>query len=225
MTPSPDASVAGPDGWRLTPEGAAVHLASTTAVVADVHLGYEWARGRGGDCVPAHSLRETQARLGRLLGRFPTISRLVVAGDLVESRQPCLRTDRDVAELAGWLTGRGMTLIALAGNHDPPRQPPLPASIDVAGWTIAHGDRRIRATRRVIGHHHPTLRAQGVNAPCFLVGSDLIVLPAFSRNAAGVHLAALDRTLFNSPMRCLATADDILLDFGPVDRLLRALAV
>ena len=35
------------DDWRLTPEGAAIHLGERTAVVADLHLGYEWARGRG----------------------------------------------------------------------------------------------------------------------------------------------------------------------------------
>ena len=34
------------DGWHLTPEGAAIHLAEKTAVVADLHLGYEWARAR-----------------------------------------------------------------------------------------------------------------------------------------------------------------------------------
>jgi metallophosphoesterase superfamily enzyme len=53
----------GPDGWKLAPEGAAVHEAERVAVIADVHLGYEWARGSGGDCLPAHSLAETRAKL------------------------------------------------------------------------------------------------------------------------------------------------------------------
>jgi uncharacterized protein len=51
------------ESWRLTPEGAAIHPGERTAVIADVHLGYEWARGSAGDCVPAHSLDETLARL------------------------------------------------------------------------------------------------------------------------------------------------------------------
>ncbi len=55
------------DGWHLTPEGAAIHLAEQTAVVADLHLGYEWARGAAGDCVITHSLDETLARLELLL--------------------------------------------------------------------------------------------------------------------------------------------------------------
>ena len=44
------------EGWQFTPEGAAVHHGERTAVIADVHLGYEWARGAAGDCVVAHSL-------------------------------------------------------------------------------------------------------------------------------------------------------------------------
>ncbi len=55
--------------WQLAPEGAAIHPGERTAVIADVHLGYEWARGSAGDCVPAHSLDETLSRLDRLLAR------------------------------------------------------------------------------------------------------------------------------------------------------------
>ncbi len=32
------------EGWLLSPEGAAIHRRERTAVIADVHLGYEWAR-------------------------------------------------------------------------------------------------------------------------------------------------------------------------------------
>ena len=57
------------EGWQLTPEGAAIHPGERTAVIADLHLGYEWARGAAGDCVVAHSLDETLARLSLVLGR------------------------------------------------------------------------------------------------------------------------------------------------------------
>jgi putative SbcD/Mre11-related phosphoesterase len=212
----------GPDGWALAPEGAAVHPGARTAVVADVHLGYEWARGDGGDCLPAHSLAETLARLARLLDRAP-VARLVVAGDLVESSRPCRRTARDVAALTRWLADRGVELIALAGNHDPSRRPPLPATFEVAGWTVGHGHRPLDAPRTVSGHHHPVLRAPGVCAPCFLVGPSSIILPAFSPNAAGVGLTALDPSLPMASSRCVASSGVELLDFGPVPDLLRAL--
>ena len=226
MTPIACATLDGPGGWTLDADGAVIHPGARTAVVADVHLGYEWARGAGGDCLPAHSLAETLAKLGRILDRAAgTVERLVVAGDLVESRRPCLRTDRDRWTLARWLHARGIVLVALQGNHDPPRRPAPPETIEVAGWTVGHGHRPIAAPRTITGHHHPALRADGLTAPCFLVAPAAIVLPAFSSNAAGVGLASLGLAVApgGSPFRCVAAAGGELLDFGPVAPLLRAL--
>jgi putative SbcD/Mre11-related phosphoesterase len=219
--------------WRLTPEGGLVHPGERLAVVADVHLGYEWARGRGGDCVPAHSLAETLEKLECLLARTP-VERLVVAGDLVESSRPCRRTGADVVALTHWLAGRGVALIRLAGNHDPRRRPPLPETLDVDGWTIAHGHRPIerrRGRRTITGHDHPVLRAGGASAPCFLVGRGAIVLPAFSPNAAGCNVAGGDVpeawTSRSPSLRCVVAGagqggtdtDPEWLDFGPVREL------
>ncbi len=214
----------GPGGWWFSPEGAAVHRAGCVAVIADVHLGYEWARGAGGDCLPAHSLVETIAKLERLLARA-AIERLIVAGDLVESAAPCPRTTADVRRLIDWLANRGVALIALAGNHDPRRVPPLPATLDVAGWTIGHGHRPIDAPRTISGHHHPVIRAEALTAPCFLVGPKAIMLPAFSPNAAGWNVAtqALPEGWPEREPRCLATAGAEVLDFGPLDALRVAL--
>jgi metallophosphoesterase superfamily enzyme len=220
------ATLAGPGGWILDADGALIHPAARTAVVADVHLGYEWARGGGGDCLPAHSLAETLAKLGRVLDRAEAaLDRLVVAGDLVESPRPCLRTQRDVAALGRWLRDRGLAIVPLPGNHDPARHPAPPATLDVAGWTVAHGHQPVAAARTVTGHHHPVLRAEGLSAPCFLVSPSAIVLPAFSPNAAGVGLAALGLASApdGAPYRCIAAAGGALLDFGPVASLLRAL--
>ena len=218
---NPAGLLPGPGGWLLAPEGGAIHLAERTVVIADVHLGYEWARASGGDCVPAHSLAETIALLARLLARAP-ITRLVVAGDLVESWRPCLRTARDVSALTRWLTERGVDLLPLAGNHDPPRRPPWPSTVEIDGWTVGHGHRPMVGPRTISGHHHPMLRAEGVSAPCFLVNESSIVLPAFSPNAAGVGLTSLAPSV-TADRRCVASADGLLLDFGPVSRLVSAI--
>jgi uncharacterized protein len=208
------------DGWLLTPEGAALQPGARTAVIADVHLGYEWARGTSGDCLPAHSLAETLAKLARLLARA-TIDRLVIAGDLVESFQPCARTTADVRRLTRWLDERGVVLVRLAGNHDPRHVPPLPETMEVAGWTVGHGHRPITAPRTISGHHHPVLRAGGVCAPCFLAGPRMIVLPAFSDNAAGWNIAAgpLPPGWRDEPLRCVAGSGGELFDFGPLPDL------
>ena len=201
----------------FAPEGAAVHEGERTAVVADVHLGYEWARGSGGDMVPAHSLAETLAKLDTLLARA-RIDRLVVAGDLTETAFPCLRTARDVRRLVDWLAARGVAMLPLMGNHDRPRRPPLPPTLEVAGWTIGHGHQPIAGARIMFGHHHPALKAGGLSAPCFLVGPRAIALPAFTPNAAGLDVRAFPvaEVFGNDSPRCVAGTGGELLDFGPL---------
>jgi putative SbcD/Mre11-related phosphoesterase len=226
--------------WLFTPEGAAIHAGMRIAVVADLHVGYEWARGAAGDCIPAHSLEETMARLASVLARA-RIGRLIVAGDLVESSRPCGRTAADVRTLIDWLRSRGVTLLALEGNHDrghvPRAKPPtseafsfataegfgLPASCTVDGWTIAHGHRPIVGVRTVSGHFHPVIRAEGFTAPCFLAGPDRIILPAFSANAAGCDVLAgpIPADWLDESLRCIAGAGSELLDFGPLPALRR----
>jgi uncharacterized protein len=220
------------DSWQLTPEGAAIQREERIAVIADVHIGYEWARGAAGDCVPAHSLKETLARLSLLFARAP-ISRLVVAGDLVESARPCRQTASDVASLIEWLSQRGVSLLLLEGNHDRGLLThahrasldmiPIKERCTVAGWAIAHGHRPSTGERLVSGHHHPVLRVSGVGAPCFLIGPDQIVLPAFSCSAAGrdVRSAQLPREWLASSLNCIVSTGAELLDFGPLLKLRR----
>ena len=222
--------------WQLAPEGAAIHPGEKTAVIADVHLGYEWARGLAGDCVPAHSLAETLEQLESLLARAP-INRLVVAGDLVECPRRCARTSADIARLADWLNACGVSLVLLEGNHDRSlawmtRTQPLDAGLGklgptlgkkllVGGWTIVHGHQPAAGRRLITGHHHPVLRVAGRAAPCFLAAVDRIILPAFSRNAAGldVFTARIPETWRRHSFRCLVSTGSGLLDFGPLDEL------
>lgn len=219
------------ENWLLTPEGGLIHPVERIAVIADVHLGYEWARGSAGDCIPAHSLAETQRALAALLDRSP-VERLVVAGDVVESIRPCRRSARDVVELRRWLEDRSVRLILLEGNHDAglewlvrQGEQGLEASeigfqdeLVVDGWRILHGHGRPSGGRLILGHHHPVLRVAGRSYRCFLAGPRRIMLPAFSANAAGLDVATpgLARSLGAPTLRCLASSGDELLDFGPL---------
>lgn len=215
--------------WLLTPEGGIIHRAGRTGVVADVHLGYEWARGAGGDCIPAHSLAETQELLESFLGRSP-VDRLVVAGDLVESVRPCRRSARDVGLLRRWLEDRAVQLVLLRGNHDTglewlvrDGEQGLEASglgfldeLVVDGWRIVHGHGQTPPGRVILGHHHPVLRASGRSFRCFLAGPRKIMLPAFSANAAGLDVSApsVAGSKGTSSLRCLASSGEELLDLG-----------
>jgi metallophosphoesterase superfamily enzyme len=214
--------------WLFSPEGAIVHRNLSVAVIADLHLGYEWARGRAGDSIPPHSWNQTRTRLERLIDRLPNrLSRLVVAGDLVESRRPCRRTAEDFGRLRSWLENKEIAFVPLAGNHDP-RELVLDATthepeltVEIGGWTIGHGHLPIMGGRVVSGHHHPVFRYKGMIAPCFLVGERRIILPAFSENAAGLDV--LTQVAVIGPgaadSRCLVSTGTEVLDFGPLASL------
>jgi uncharacterized protein len=200
------------DAWLLTPERAAVHLPTGTAVVADLHLGYDLARRRGGEAVPPVSLGEVLAPLERLFGRHGC-GRLVIAGDLFEDTW-CPEL---ASELEGWLDAVGAELAGVVpGNHDrgfsaAADWPLCPAGLDLGGWRIVHGDGTLPEGRTVCGHFHPWLRWGRVSAPCYLVGADRVVLPAFSPDARGVNVRGAARWHGH---RCCAIAGDEVLDLG-----------
>lgn len=207
------------DEWLLTPQRAAVHLPTATAVLADLHLGYDEARRRRGEAIPSQGLGglgDTLATLRAVHGA----KRLVIAGDLCEDASG-LALLPDLVALVGQ---QGLELTAVVpGNHDrglarhAATLPLAPEGVQLGGWLVLHGDGPLPAGRRVMGHFHPRLRwGPRVSASCYLVGPDQLVLPAFSRDAAGEDVLRSRRWVGH---RCVAIADDALLDFGPIDRL------
>ena len=112
----------------------------------------------------------------------------------------------------------------LSEEH-PPRPDRLPETCAVAGWTIGHGHRPIGGAQSISGHHHPVFGHQGIVAPCFLVATDRIILPAFSANAAGCNVVtcALPGSWRAGSLRCLVCTGDDVLDFGPLARVRRRL--
>ncbi len=210
----------GPEGWWLAPEGALVHTTERVAVVADVHLGYEWARAASGDMVPAHSLRETIDSLTSLRSRVE-FDRLIIAGDLVEPFGWCPRTEADLLALRTWIGVRGINLVALRGDHDKARE--WPDSISIGEWMIAHGSRPVAAERLISGHLHTVIKVDRLTFPCFLIGSTRTFLPAFSANAAGLDVLSgeLPPDLAPHTLRCIVPGGGggSWHDFGGLDEL------
>ena len=56
------------DEWLLMPQRVAVHLPTATAVLSDLHLGYNEARRRDGEAVPPADLTLSGAPCGRVTG-------------------------------------------------------------------------------------------------------------------------------------------------------------
>src|SRR5436309_1321893 len=102
------------DDWLLTPQRAAVHMPTATAVVADLHLGYAEARRARGEAVPVPALTDCMAPLATLAATS-LIRRLVIAGDLFEDGY----SERLTEELLSWAAAVGVELTAVVpGNHD-----------------------------------------------------------------------------------------------------------
>jgi putative SbcD/Mre11-related phosphoesterase len=209
--------------WLLTAERAAIHLPTSTAVIADLHLGYNQVRVCTGEAVPIAGLEDVVAALDSLVAKH-NVYRLVIAGDLFEDA----RYSQPVAELLDWLERSGVELTAVVpGNHDRGLAgrlgtvPVQPEGVDLGSWRVVHGDGRLPPGRLVMGHHHPCFRwADKITAPCYLVARDQIVLPAFSPDAAGINVLHSNQWW---GYKCCVIAGDDVLDFGDVAGLRKAI--
>jgi putative SbcD/Mre11-related phosphoesterase len=207
--------------WLLTPVRAALHVPTGTVVVSDLHLGFGRSRQVAGDAVPEVSVASVLAPLATLKDHGAT--RLLIAGDLFESGYRRAVAD----QLTAWCQSVGLELLGLVpGNHDRNLvdREDLPLFGDgypLGEWLVVHGDGDLPERPILHGHDHPCLRLSGrVQAPCYLVSERRIVLPAFSRDAAGVGVVGLPRW---RGFRCLAIVGSEILDFGDACELVQHL--
>ncbi len=187
------------DEWLLTPYRLAIHEPTATAVIADVHLGYREVRQQTGDAVPLLDVHTQLASLRRARRQF-AFDRLIVAGDLFERGVDRALLDQFVYELQTLqIAFTGL----VPGNHDRGWEmieqivPLHPQGVILGEWRIVHEELVAPAAdaalagasgsgKLVLGHWHPAVRHQGRRVPCYLVGPEHIILPAFSADAAGV---------------------------------------
>ncbi|MGM0447597.1 MAG: metallophosphoesterase [Methanobacteriota archaeon] len=202
----------------------AVYLSDADAlVVADLHVG----RGEASAVsLPLGERADLTDRLGALLDRFDPTT-VVVAGDVVHTFDRVTERARGTLNVLRDRCGAsGAALELVAGNHDtalasawdgPVREEVvLGASADSDGDDTADSSRTVvchgheetstAADRYVIGHVHPTIEIEGDRRPCFLRGegtyrgADVLLLPAFTRLAAGVPVNDAARTGLDSPL-------------------------
>jgi putative SbcD/Mre11-related phosphoesterase len=192
----------------------AVWLEDTkTLAVADLHIGYAWAHRAEGQLLPLETKEDSTERLLMLLDRYPA-KEVVLLGDVVHRAVdiPALHSE------LRWLAlkvGQRARLHLVAGNHDRDLSATLAAagialeiadSIEIGPHILLHGDqadesvaeahlahRKKLGGRVILGHEHPAITlsdgvATHAKCPCFLAGAGVLVLPAFSRWAAGSEI-------------------------------------
>lgn len=178
--------------------------AERTLLVADVHLGHLWVERQRGTLLPIVP-DDTVHRL-EVLRREYRPARWVFLGDTVHAVARIGVLEDELRQLIRLVGGEPSTFVL--GNHDA-RLPELLRSLGyhgectrlaVAGpHVLVHGDampwdtakaRLGQGGRVFCGHEHPAVVlgdgvATRVRVPCFLVGPHRVILPAFSRWAAG----------------------------------------
>jgi hypothetical protein len=132
-----------------------------------------------------------------------------VLGDVVHRALPIAQLREEMEEFCAALKGE-CELIFIEGNHDRSLGELLKAwrlsarfvsEHSVGPHLLVHGNvakdqgRKLRkklgpAGRIIMGHEHPAVSvgdgvASWCKCPCFLISKDVVVLPAFSRWAAG----------------------------------------
>ena len=171
-------------------------------VVADLHLGRLWTQRSRGQLVPVGLPDDAIPRL-EVLVRDYRPERLVVLGDVVHQALRLAGIREALQELVEVTRPHARLEFAL-GNHDRQlqeriREWNLPITtapqLELSEMLLFHGDQPPTppspAPRRWIqGHEHPAVVlddgvATSARVPCFLVGPQNILLPAFSSQAAG----------------------------------------
>jgi putative SbcD/Mre11-related phosphoesterase len=184
-------------------------LVEDTLVVADLHLGQGATSALD---FPVGDGTDTVDRLGALLTSAEP-AQLVIAGDVIHSFSTVPQGVRDALDaVTDAAADAGTSLVVLEGNHDTMLASAwdgeLHASHRVGDTLVCHGHEAPdeAAARYLIGHEHPILDAAGRRRPCYLVGegvadgSDVVVLPTFSRLPRGVSINRLEADGFMSPL-------------------------
>jgi hypothetical protein len=188
----------------LTYRDRAVYLpAAETLVVADLHVG----RAEASDVAfPLGEGADLRERLAALVAAFdPT--EVVFAGDVLHRFDAAtVGAESRLSDLAAVCREAGAELVLVRGNHDTMLETVWDGDVldeyavdsagdaDDPGVVVCHGhaEPAADASLYVVGHVHPAITIEGRRRPCYLYGdvahrgADVLVLPAFTRLAAGV---------------------------------------
>ena len=184
--------VIGLRGQRLTllAERAAFWQEASTLLVADPHWGKAATFRASGIPVPSGTTREALDRLGSAVNRT-SAHRVVFLGDLLHAREG--RSNDMFAALAEWRSSNpAVEVVLVRGNHDRRAgDPPAELGIECVNaphlaspFVLAHHPVADPGGYVVAGHVHPGIRLYGSGGqrerlPCFFIGKELAILPAF----------------------------------------------
>ena len=191
-------NLAGEELWLL-PEKALYWPAQETLMVADAHFGKAAAYRSLGQPVPHGTTASNIAVLDKLLASLPC-RLLIFLGDFLHG--PGSHAPGTLKALADWREKHQQLAITLIrGNHDKRAGDPpptmnirvVPEPLLLGPFAVQHGP-TAHASRHVLaGHVHPVYHLAGrgrqrLRLPCFRLGSDTCLLPAFGAFTGGYRV-------------------------------------
>lgn len=199
MSPYLAVNIGGAELWLLA-EKAVYWPAERALLVADVHFGKAAVYRALGQPVPHGTTAANLAALDRLLARYG-VDELIFLGDFLHG--PAAQGSATLGALGAWRARHPRLRITLVrGNHDlRAGDPPAALGIQVCAEPLLRGPLALRhepaphPTHAVLaGHVHPVylLRGRGrqrLRLPCFQVGQQVTLLPAFGAFTGGYALA------------------------------------
>jgi putative SbcD/Mre11-related phosphoesterase len=195
--------------WAVFARRAAYLPDADALALADLHVGRDAASDVA---LPLGEREDLLDRTRALLDRFDP-GTVVLAGDLLHVHGSVPDGAREtLGDITAAIRDGDAALHVLRGNHDTMLDslglaPEDSVELD-DGTVVAHGHEEPPrgADRYVIGHQHPAVEIEGQRHPCFLHGpgqfdgSDVLVLPAFTRLAAGTPVNTLGDGAAVSPL-------------------------
>ncbi len=188
-------------GVTITNDRCLILEDGPTAVIGDLHLGYESALESEGMFIPRTNTESVRDALNRIIDRYEP-ARIVLLGDIKHDfRRSSYQSREDVRNIVK-LVDEAAEAVVIKGNHDNFLQNILSSIginaldyIDIMGYRLEHGhvDSGIRPV--IIGHEHPSVKIPGelsgsMKLQCYVVSKKdgVIVIPPFSPFASGNDL-------------------------------------
>jgi len=181
----------------LLADKAAFLAASRTLLVADAHIGKAVSFRALGVPVPRGTTSETLAALSALIATWGA-RRVVFLGDFLHSARA--HAAATLGAVARWRREHAsLELVLVRGNHDNRAGDPPPylgmrvvdEPFELDGFAMCHHPSPRRGAYVLAGHLHPCVSLGGrgfdhLRLPCFWLGDDVGVLPAFGA-FTGMH--------------------------------------
>lgn len=193
-------------GVMITNDRCVILEEGPTAILGDLHLGYETALEDEGIYLPHINTESIKMSLNDIISRYEP-ERMVLLGDIKHDfRKVGYKGKEEVRRVISMLT-EACDLTVIRGNHDNYLQNILADMgvmvadyADMMGFRLEHG--HIDSGKRpvIIGHEHPSIRIPGavggsVKLHCFVHArkDGVLVLPPFSPFSSGNDLS-LDKS-------------------------------